>query len=145
MAEFLKNLWRQFGFWHWILAPLAAAELVVASLYKFSLTRNFSPVLVYDLWFAANCGIILFLAVLAISIALRFKAYTSDDSFGLEIYRRMNKIWFASIGFVILGFGTWAIAATLLKDSPFSIIFIFIGVLLIFAFIGIFREFFRLA
>ncbi len=76
--------------------------------------------------------------MLAISIALRFKAYSADDDpFGSKIYDRMNKIWFFAVGVMLLGV-LMLVAGTFLMKEPFVAIPLFIvGLLFLFAFIGI--------
>src|ERR1700761_8786882 len=112
MLDLVKDIWRKFGFWHWVLSPLIALEVVIAICYWAERTLAPEAQLTTELWYAANAGMVAVLAVLALAIALRFKGYSFNDQFDESIYHRANRVWLVSAGILVSGMLLLILGAT---------------------------------
>ena len=101
----IRKLWDQFGFWHWILAPLAVLNVVLFGVYQFLLAHNLAAGWQHDIWLAANGGMVVFLAILALAIIRRFKGWEFDNRFDQRIFDHSNRNWFISGFLYLFAFG----------------------------------------
>jgi hypothetical protein len=113
MIDPVTRLWRQFGVWHWVLAPLGIMAALAAAAYEYAARAGASAAALHRLWLVRDGGAVLFLVLLAVAISLRFADNSyADDPFLRRIYQRNNRIGRTAAILLFSGFAMVLVAGS---------------------------------